>query len=188
GGGALGRDGLAGGAARDAAWVRGDGPCLRAGGAMSATTAEAPALTPAEELPIPPELSSAWSVLVRGLKESPELRAGLGFTVVVSLADTVAQLVAPVLVQQIFDHGFPGGHFRPGFVFGLCGIAFGLVALLCVGGRAAARRLAVSSEAALKGLRVKGFAHIHRLSIAAQTQERRGVYVARVTADVDTLS
>ena len=49
---------------------------------------------------------------VRGLRESPELRKGLGFTVIVSLAATAATLVTPVLIQQIFDHGFDGG-FHP---------------------------------------------------------------------------
>ena len=37
-------------------------------------------------------------------------------------------------------------------------------------------------------LRVRTFEHIHGLSIAAQSEEKRGVFVARVTADVDTLS
>src|SRR5438128_3077990 len=154
---------------------------------MSATVVERPVVTRDEDLPVPQELSGAWSVLVRGLRESPELRRGLGFTVVVSLAETVAGLVAPVLIQQIFDHGFAGG-FRPRFVFSICGASLALVGLTYLAGRAAARRLAVASEAALKSLRVEGFAHIHKLSIASQTQERRGVFVARVTADVDTLS
>ena len=37
-------------------------------------------------------------------------------------------------------------------------------------------------------LRVRTFAHIHELSIAEQTEEKRGVFVARVTADVDMLA
>ena len=36
-------------------------------------------------------------------------------------------------------------------------------------------------------LRVRTFAHIHALSIAEQSEEKRGVFVARVTADVDAL-
>ncbi len=36
-------------------------------------------------------------------------------------------------------------------------------------------------------LRVRTFAHIHRLSIAEQSEEKRGVFVARVTADADSL-
>ena len=36
-------------------------------------------------------------------------------------------------------------------------------------------------------LRVRTFEHIHELSIAEQSEEKRGVFVARVTADVDAL-
>ena len=140
-----------------------------------------------EDLPIPEHLRGAWGVLRRGLRESPALRRGLAFTVVISLAATLGYLVAPVLIQQIFDHGFDGG-FRPGFVFTLCAVSFSLVVVTYLGGRAAARRLARASELALMELRIRGFEHIHRLSIATQSSERRGVFVARVTADVDTLS
>ena len=34
---------------------------------------------------------------------------------------------------------------------------------------------------------MRTFAHIHALSIADQSEEKRGVFVARVTADVDAL-
>jgi ATP-binding cassette, subfamily B, bacterial len=139
-----------------------------------------------DDIAIPEHLSSAWAVLRRGLHESPELRRGLGFTVIVSLGVTVATLVTPVLVQQVFDHGFEGG-FRPGFVYTMCGFAFVLVFLAFVAARAAGRRLVTASENALMQLRVKTFAHIHRLSISAQSEEKRGVFVARVTADVDAL-
>ncbi len=140
------------------------------------------------ELAVPPHLRSAWDVLKLGLHESPELRRGLGFTVVVSLGVTVATLVTPVLIQQIFDHGLKGGVFHAGFVYRICAIALFLVVLTYVAGRAAARRLVRASEEALMQLRVKTFAHIHRLSIAEQSEEKRGVFVARVTADVETLS
>ncbi len=140
-----------------------------------------------EDLEVPPHLQSARAVLRRGLHESPELRKGLGMTVVISLGVTAATLLTPVLVQQIFDHGFEGG-FRAGFVFKLCGAAFALVVLTYVASRQAARRLVNASEQALMALRVRTFEHIHQLSIAEQTEEKRGVFVARVTADVDTLS
>ena len=95
---------------------------------MSATVVdESLVAPPGEGLPIPVHLQKAWSVLVRGLRESPALRTGLGFTVIVSLAAAVANPVAPFLIQQIFDHGFRGG-FRPGFVFGICGASFALIA------------------------------------------------------------
>ena len=121
-----------------------------------------------------------------GLAESPELKRGLVWTVVISLGVTVASLLTPLLVQLVFDHGFDGG-FRPRFVYTVCAAALGLVVLTFVAARAAARRLVTASEGALMNLRVRTFAHIHRLSIAAQSEEKRGVFVARVTADVDAL-
>jgi len=140
-----------------------------------------------EDVRLPTDIDSAWKVLRRGLQESPELRAGLGFTLVLSLMVTAAQLVIPFLIQQILDRGIRGG-FRPAFVYGLCTAAGVLVAVVYLAARAAGRRLVGASEAALRTLRVRAFAHIHDLSVAEQTTEKRGVFVARVTADVDTLS
>jgi len=156
---------------------------------MSAVTAEEPVVaTPEEEnLPVPAHLRGAFAVLVGGLRESPALRRGLAFTVVISLGQTVVVLLVPILIQQIFDHGFDGG-FRPRFVYALCGVAGLLAVAAYVAARAAARRLVQASEEALTDLRVRGFRHIHELSIATQSREKRGVFVARVTADVDTLS
>ncbi len=136
---------------------------------------------------ISPELARTGAVLRRGLRESPELRRGLGFTLVLAITVTVANLVTPTLVQQIFDHGFGGG-FRPAFVYGICATAFVLVVVAYAAGRRAARRLVTASEKALADLRVRTFAHIHELSIAEQTKEKRGVFVSRVTADVDSLA
>ena len=126
-------------------------------------------------------------VLRRGLAESPELRRGLWFTVVVSLGVTVSTLVTPVLVQQVFDHGFDPA-FRPAFVYSRCAAsAIVLVALAFVAARAAGRRLVSAAEAALMRPARADLRHIHALSIAEQSEEKRGVFVARVTADVDAL-
>jgi ATP-binding cassette subfamily B protein len=136
---------------------------------------------------VSPELASTWAVLRRGLRESPELRRGLGFTFVLAITVTVASLVTPILIQLIFDHGFDGG-FRPRFVYTICAISFVTVSMAYVAGRLSAQRLVTSSEHALANLRVRTFAHIHELSIAEQTKEKRGVFVSRVTADVDSLA
>jgi putative ABC transport system ATP-binding protein len=141
----------------------------------------------AEDAVVPAHLRGARAVLVRGLSESPELRTGLALTAVISLAEASAALIVPILIQQIFDHGFTGG-FRPGFVFTICGIALLVLIAGYFAGRAAARRLTRASESALTTLRVRTFAHIHQLSLAEQSRKRRGVFVARVTADIDTLS
>ena len=136
---------------------------------------------------ISPELASTWAVLRRGLRQSPQLRTGLGFTAILAVTVTVANLITPILVQLIFDHGFEGG-FRPAFVYTICAVGFATIVVAYLAGRMSARRLVTTSEAALADLRVETFAHIHELSIAEQTKEKRGVFVSRVTADVDSLA
>ena len=49
-------------------------------------------------------------------------------------------------------------------------------------------RLVRAAEHALGELRVRVFDHIHRLSIAEHTDSRKGVLVARVTSDIETLA
>jgi ATP-binding cassette, subfamily B, bacterial len=149
-------------------------------------TATAQLLRDDDVIAVPEELRSSFGVLRRGIRESPALRAGLPLTVVISLGAVAAHLTTPILIQLVFDHGFDGG-FRPDFVFAVCGIGFAIVALTYVAGRVAARRLVRASEEAMASLRVRTFEHIHRLSIAEQSEEKRGVFVARVTADVDAM-
>jgi ATP-binding cassette, subfamily B, bacterial len=135
---------------------------------------------------VPEELTGSFAVLRRGIRESPELRAGLALTVVISLGAVVAHLLTPILIQQVFDHGFDGG-FRPGFVVTVCGAGFAIAALTFLASRVAGRRLVRAAENAMMRLRTRTFEHIHRLSIAEQSEEKRGVFVARVTADVDAM-
>ena len=50
----------------------------------------------------------ALDVMKRGLRVSPELRAGLGITVVMALTAAIGRLVVPILVQLILDNGVLG--------------------------------------------------------------------------------
>ena len=138
-----------------------------------------------DALPVPEELKSAWGVLRRGIRDSPELRRGLGLTVIVSLGVTLVTLITPVLIQQVLDHGFDP--WNPAYVYGHCAVALALVFVAFVAARSAGRRLVTAAENAMMGLRVRTFSHIHSLSIADQSEEKRGVFVARVTADVDAM-
>ena len=140
-----------------------------------------------DELPVPEELKGSFGVLRRGVRESPELRKGLGFTLIVSLGITVVSLVTP---------GAGAAGVRPrvharvqahASCTASAPLAFLLVIVAFLAARAAGRRLVRTSEEALMNLRVRTFAHIHRLSIAEQSEEKRGVFVARVTADADSL-
>jgi ATP-binding cassette, subfamily B, bacterial len=161
----------------------------------------------AEEFPMPPEpsdldgldelkrvepiggLGGAISVLRRGLRESPEMRAGIGFTIALALADTVGRLLVPILIQVVIDHGIDGPEgFRPTFVYASCAGAAVAVVLIYFAGRAAYTRLTRASESALSELRIRAFEHIHALSIAAQNEQRRGAFVARVTADIEEIA
>jgi ATP-binding cassette subfamily B protein len=138
-----------------------------------------------DAIPVSEELSSAWAVLKRGISESPELRRGLFLTVIVSLGVTAVSLITPVLIQRIFDNGLDP--WNPTYVYTTCGAALVLVVVAFAAARAAGRRLVTAAENAMMGLRVRTFSHIHALSIAEQSEEKRGVFVARVTADVDAL-
>jgi putative ABC transport system ATP-binding protein len=138
-----------------------------------------------DALPVPEHLQGAAAVLKRGVLESPELRRGLGLTVIVSLGVTVVSLVTPVLIQMVFDHGF--SPFRAKYIATICLVALVLVVVAFVAAREAGRRLVNAAENAMMELRVRTFSHIHSLSIADQSEEKRGVFVARVTADVDAL-
>jgi putative ABC transport system ATP-binding protein len=139
-----------------------------------------------DDFEAPEHLRGSFAVLRRGIRESPELRSGFVLTVVISLGVVVANLTTPVLIQRVLDHGFDGG-FRPVYVMSLCATAFLLVLLTFVSSRTAERRLVRAAENAMMNLRIRGFAHIHRLSIAEQSTEKRGVFVARVTADIDAM-
>ncbi|MGH2730971.1 MAG: ABC transporter ATP-binding protein [Actinomycetota bacterium] len=138
-------------------------------------------------IPAPPGLEGAWGVFKRGLAESPELRIGLVYTVLLAMVSALGSLLIPVLIQQVLDRGLAEG-FRAGFVYGVCGAAAAAIIIVYVASRAAFARMVAASEGALAALRVRTFAHVHRLSIAEQTETRRGTFVSRVTSDIDTLS
>ncbi|WP_433231573.1 ABC transporter ATP-binding protein [Actinomadura formosensis] len=131
----------------------------------------------------------AISTLRRGLRLSPEFRAGLAGTLALALASTAGRVVVPIAVQQTIDKGLgrPDG---PDIAFIrtavlLCAAAV-LVTAVCA--YLMNVRLYRSSEGGLAGLRVRAFRHVHDLSMLTQSGERRGALVSRVTSDVDQIS
>jgi hypothetical protein len=78
-----------------------------------------------------PQIEGALRLLRRGLRETPELRAGIGYTIGLAMALTGGRLLIPILTQQIFDRGLTGpAGFSPAFVYSACGIAAGAVVLV----------------------------------------------------------
>ena len=152
---------------------------------------------PAPE-PVAPELlgddddlgpDGALGVLRRGLAASPELRTGIALTVTMAVATAVGRLVIPVLIQQILDRGVLGPEgFQPGFVYAASASAVVVIGAVWWASRVTYLRLMYTAEETLRALRVRTFAHIHQLSVADHNDTKRGILVARVTSDIETIA
>lgn len=130
----------------------------------------------------------ALATVRRGLALSPELRRGLIGTIAIALVATAGRVIVPIAVQQIIDGGLGVGGVDMGFVIQMTLIALGAVLVTAAATGWMHLRLARVSETALSGLRIRAFRHIHDLSMLHQASEQRGVLVARVTSDVDSIS
>jgi ATP-binding cassette subfamily B protein len=130
-----------------------------------------------------------WATLRRGLELSPELRKGIGVTVVLALISTVGRVLVPIVVQQTTDRGIVAKSGPDmGLVLRLVLLAACGVTLTAVTSYFVNVRLFRASESGLATLRITAFRHIHDLSMLTQNTERRGSMVSRVTSDVDTIS
>ncbi len=130
----------------------------------------------------------ALATIRRGLSLSPELRVGIGVTLLLALIGTAGRVIVPIVVQQVIDGGLVPGGVDMGFVMSRVGFALLAVAITAVTQGQMNLRLAIVSENALSNLRVRAFRHIHDLSMLHQASEQRGVLVSRVTSDVDQIS
>lgn len=150
---------------------------------LTVTEAESDPFAPAARTETP------WQTLRRGLRLTPEFRAGLGVTLFFALVATAGRVVVPIAVQQTIDNGLRAdGGVDLSLVRRAVSAAAVAVLATAVAGYLTNARLALSSETALSSLRVRAFRHIHDLSVLHQATERRGTLVARVTADVDAVS
>lgn len=128
------------------------------------------------------------AALRRSFAVAPAFRRGLWLTLFLAVAGTALQIVVPVMLQQIIDNEILGS----GDVDERAVAMKGFVAFVAIAAAAGVRwlslrRLVSSSSAGLAQLRIKTFAHLHRLSILELQSERRGALVARVTSDVETI-
>jgi len=131
---------------------------------------------------------TAVETIGRGVRAAPALRIGFGATFALAMIGAVGRVVVPIVVQVSIDHGFTDDGVRVGYITALVAVAFGVVCIATWANRTAVYRLGRRSEEALYTLRVRLFEHIHRLSIADHSEERKGALVARVTSDVETLA
>jgi ATP-binding cassette, subfamily B, bacterial len=131
----------------------------------------------------------AIDTIRRGVRISPELKEGIGFTLLLAIVAACGQVVVPIAVQQTLDRGLngPDGP-RLDYVVWLgigCAVALAVTSLASY---AMTSRLFSTSERGLATLRVKAFRHVHDLPLLTQNTERRGALVSRVTSDVDQVS
>jgi len=131
----------------------------------------------------------AMDTIRRGVAISPELREGLGVTLLLAVVASCGQVVVPIAVQQTLDQGLngPGGP-RLSYVVWL-GLAAALaIVVTSMASYLMTTRLFSTSERGLATLRIKAFRHVHDLPLLTQNTERRGALVSRVTSDVDQVS
>jgi ATP-binding cassette, subfamily B, bacterial len=128
------------------------------------------------------------TTLRRGLAASPELRQGLALTVVLAVIGATGRLVVPIVMQQAIDGGLKANEVDVAQVGRLCAIGLAAVVVTTICARIAAYRLGVRAEIALASLRQRTFDRIVDLSLDQHARQRRGVLVARVTSDVETVS
>ena len=131
---------------------------------------------------------TAVETIGRGVRAAPALRTGFGLTLSLAMVGAAGRVTIPILIQQAIDRGFQQDNVHVDVVALLSGIALVVITIATLAQRTAVARLGRRSEEALYGLRVRLFEHIHRLSIADHTEERKGALVARVTSDVETLA
>ena len=130
----------------------------------------------------------ALNVLKRGLKASPELKAGISLTALMALAVAGGKLLVPLTIKEVLDRGITtsGVNVNTVLLFSLIAMFLSIAGMAL--GKATYYRLAKTAENVLMGLRIRTFEHLHKLSIADHVQARKGAYTARVTSDVETLT
>lgn len=131
---------------------------------------------------------SALATVRRGLSLTPEFRKGLAGTLALAIVATVGKIIVPVAVQQTIDTGLRGGVIDLAYIYRAVLLCAAAVVLTALAGYVMNVRLYKATESSLATLRVRGFRHVHDLSVLTQNSERRGALVSRVTNDVDQIS
>lgn len=135
------------------------------------------------------EQISALATIRRGMDFSPELKHGLGLTMLFAAIGSAGRVVVPISVQQTLDKGLHGpAGVDVGFVVRMALFAAAAIVVTGVSSYFMTSRLFTASERGLATLRTKAFRHVHDLPVLTQNTEQRGALVSRVTSDVDQVS
>jgi ATP-binding cassette, subfamily B, bacterial len=128
------------------------------------------------------------STVLRALRSIPELRVGLAGSVLLAVIAAFGRVTIPLLLRQAMDKGFVEGEVDFAVIVPLCIVGAAIAVLTTVAASWSAYRLTVQAERAMGALRKSVTTRILGLSVNQYGSQRRGVLVARVTSDVETLS
>ncbi|WP_113702777.1 ABC transporter ATP-binding protein [Nonomuraea lactucae] len=131
---------------------------------------------------------SALATVRHGLSLTPEFRKGLAGTLALAVIATTGKIIVPIAVQQTIDTGLQGSAPDVPYITRAVLVCALAVVLTALAGYVMNVRLYRATESSLATLRVRGFRHVHDLSVLTQNTERRGALVSRVTNDVDQIS
>ncbi|MFI6177203.1 ABC transporter ATP-binding protein [Nonomuraea sp. NPDC051191] len=131
---------------------------------------------------------SALATIWHGLSLTPEFRKGLAGTLGLAVVATVGKIIVPIAVQQTIDTGIKSGTPDLPYITRAVLVCAAAVVLTALAGYIMNVRLYKATESSLASLRVRGFRHVHDLSVLTQNSERRGALVSRVTNDIDQIS
>jgi ATP-binding cassette, subfamily B, bacterial len=135
--------------------------------------------------------------VIRALRSVKELREGAALSVGLAAFAALGRISIPLLLRRAIDKGFPGvgsagtsrvQHVDIGLITRLSIIGLVIALVTTLAASLAGYRLQKQSERGLAALRERVANRILDLSIGQHGQQRRGVLVARVTSDVETLS
>ncbi|MFC4119603.1 ABC transporter ATP-binding protein [Nonomuraea zeae] len=131
---------------------------------------------------------SALATIRQGLSLTPEFRKGLAVTLMLAVVATAGKIIVPIAVQQTIDTGLKGGTPDLPYITRAVLVCAAAVVLTALAAYVMNVRLYKATESSLATLRVRGFRHVHDLSVLTQNTERRGALVSRVTNDIDQIS
>ncbi|WP_305883085.1 ABC transporter ATP-binding protein [Conexibacter sp. S30A1] len=114
-------------------------------------------------------------------------RLGLWAVVLVSVVSVLGQ-VGPLLIEYAIDHGMPPQAHGSFAVVAACAGVFALAtAISALAQRSQVRASGRLAAGVMYDLRVKVFAQLQRLGLDYYTQEKAGVVMTRMTADIENL-
>ena len=125
-------------------------------------------------------------VLIRSIKMAGEFRRTAALAMVYVVITVLCTLAGPVLVRHGIDAGIKGKDAR---ALNITVIAYlVVVAIAYIIGRLQYVALNSAGEGFLRLLRIRVFSQMQRQSMAFFDREKAGVLVARMTADVESMS